>query len=285
MDNLGFITLAQNNKNTDYLRLSYLQAMNVKLLHPNSKYAVIVDENTYNSLTEKMQKVFDYVIKIPIDFAANDEKKFANEPSVFRLSPFRETIKLESDVLFTRPINHWIPALQLRSILLSYGCKNYKNSLSDNLNYRQFFVQNNLPNIFNGLMYFRKTVEAAKFFQLAEKILHNWSIIKNQFIGNTEEKPSTDILYSVTAKIFGIENCTIPSLDFFNFIHMPIDTIDWGKDKDGWIHKISHEKDKFMIRIGNMNQYYPLHYYDKTFCDDLIIQWYEEKYEQLGRTN
>jgi hypothetical protein len=48
---------------------------------------------------------------------------------------------------------------------------------------------------------------------------------------------------------------------------------------------MSHEKDNFMIRIGNLNQYYPVHYQDKKFCDDNIIEWYEEKYEQLGRIN
>jgi hypothetical protein len=66
---------------------------------------------------------------------------------------------------------------------------------------------------------------------------------------------------------------------------MPIDTMDWGKDKEGWTNKMSHEKDNFMIRIGNLNQYYPVHYQDKKFCDDNIIEWYEEKYEQLGRIN
>ena len=285
MSNIGFLTIAQNNRNTDYLKLAYLQAMNIKLLHPEYQYAVIVDKNTLNQLTSRMQKVFDHVINLPIDYAENDELKYANEVNVFRLTPFKETFKVESDLLFTRPVNNWISALRLKSIVLSYGCKNYKNMLSNNLNYRQIFVNNNLPNVYNGLMYFRKTVEAEKFFLLAEKILINWTIIKDQLIGCTEDKPSTDVLYALTAKIFKLENCTMPSLDFFNFIHMPIDTMDWGKDKEGWTNKMSHEKDNFMIRIGNLNQYYPVHYQDKKFCDDNIIEWYEEKYEQLGRIN
>ena len=66
MSNIGFLTIAQNNRNTNYLKLAYLQAMNIKLLHPEYQYAVIVDKNTLNQLTSKMQKVFDHVINLPI---------------------------------------------------------------------------------------------------------------------------------------------------------------------------------------------------------------------------
>ena len=39
----GFMTIAQNSADVDYLRLAYLQALSIKLTMPGSLYAVAVD--------------------------------------------------------------------------------------------------------------------------------------------------------------------------------------------------------------------------------------------------
>jgi hypothetical protein len=36
------------------------------------------------------------------------------------------------------------------------------------------------------------------------------------------------------------------------------------------------EFDQGMIRINNVNQYHPLHYYDKNFLTDEMIKFYEQ---------
>ena len=101
----GFVTIAQNS-DVDYLQLAYVQALSVKLTMPGSKYAVIVDKTTLQSVTELHRKVFNYVITIDDDQAENDPWKMRNEWQVFYLTPFKETIKLESDLVFTRSIAH-----------------------------------------------------------------------------------------------------------------------------------------------------------------------------------
>jgi hypothetical protein len=279
---IGFLTIAQNNDKVDYLTLAYVQAMNVKILHPGYEYAVIVDKNTAKSVTDKMKKVFDYIIELPIDLAERHSTKYANEVQVIKLSPFRETFKLESDLLFTRPITHWIHALRKKNIVLANNCKNYRNINVDSMRYRNFFKINNLPNIYTGLMYFRYCKEAFQFFQLAEKIQYNWKLISDEFIKVDEDTPSTDVLYAITAKLYGIEECTIPSLDFFNFIHLKLAINEWGWNNSGWTDIVSHEFDDNMIRINNLNQYYPVHYFEKSFCSQEIIEYFEDKYEQLG---
>ena len=37
------------------------------------------------------------------------------------------------------------------------------------------------------------------------------------------------------------------------------------------------EFDQGMIRINNINQYHPLHYYDKDFISDEMIEYYEQR--------
>ena len=102
----GFFTIAQNTADVDYLRLAYLQAMSIKLTMPGSLYAVAVDKITFESVTEDYRKVFDYIITIENDEAVDDDWKLRNEWQAFFLTPFKETIKLESDIVFTRSVAH-----------------------------------------------------------------------------------------------------------------------------------------------------------------------------------
>ena len=96
----GFVTFAQNTDTVDYLKLAYVQAMNVKLTQKINRYAVIVDKKTAALVTDQHRQVFDYVIELTDDYLT-DSARFANEWQVFQLTPFKETVKLESDLLFT----------------------------------------------------------------------------------------------------------------------------------------------------------------------------------------
>ena len=122
----GFVTFAQNTVEVDYLELAYLQCLNVKATQKHNSYAVIVDAATKELINERHCNAFDYIIDLPIDH--NDPtstRKFANEWQVFRLTPFKETIKLESDLLFTRSIDHWWTAFRLKNVCLSTGAKSF----------------------------------------------------------------------------------------------------------------------------------------------------------------
>lgn len=276
----GFITFAQNNDNVDYLTLAFVQAMNIKCTQKINSYAVIVDKYTETFITDEHRKVFDYVIVLENDLAIDSNWKLANEWQVFNLTPFKETVKLESDLLFTRSIDHWWDAFRLRDIVLSTGCKNYKGQKSQVRTYRQFFDDNNLPDIYNGLMYFRYSKQAWEFFETAQKIYKNWSLVADSALKNCREKtPSTDVLYAVTASFIGIENCSLPSADFINFIHMKPD-INYFPEKP-WFRSVVSERDDDMIRVNNLNQYYPVHYYEKDYITEEIINEYRTRCNRI----
>jgi len=274
----GFLTFAQNTDSVDYLRLAYLQAMNIKSTQKSAEYAVIVDKATALLVTEQHRRVFDYVIELTDDF--NDpasQWKLLNEWQVFWLTPFKETIKLESDILFSRDIDHWWNTFRLKDVVLSTGCKNYLGKKSDVRKYRQLFDDNDLPDVYNGIMYFRYSKTAADFFTLAKRLTLAWSDIKDQILKNCrEDKPSTDVLYAVITEIIGRELCTIPSADFINFVHMKPGINGWD-DNRSWQDSIIGEFDGDIIRVNNINQYYPVHYFDKKFATDELIKYYEQR--------
>lgn len=263
----GFLTFAQNSSTIDYLRLAYLQCQNVKATQKDNLFAVIVDTETNKQVTDLHRSAFDYIIEIPEDHATGSDLKFANEWQAFWLTPFKETIKLESDLLFTRSIDHWWHSFRLKDVVLSTGCKNYLGELSDVRDYRQFFDDNHLPDVYNGLMYFRFSRDALRFFNLAKRVFFEWESLKEHALLNCREtSPSTDVLYAITAQLFGYENCTIPSMDFINFIHMKPRIQKWA-DQLSWQDAVISEFDGNMIRVNNVNQYYPFHYYEKTFLE------------------
>lgn len=272
----GFFTIAQNSIDVDYLRLAYLQALSIKITMPGSLYAVAVDKATLACITEEHRKIFDYIVTIENDEARDDEWKLRNEWQAFFLTPFRETIKLESDIVFTRSISHWWDAFRLKNIVLSQGCRDYYSKLSTDRTYRQLFDDNELPDVYNGLMYYRYTPEAAEFFWYARIIFQNWNAIKDTLIKCHDEHPTTDVVYALAAKIVGVETCTIPGVDFINFTHMK-SAINKFSSAIPWHDLVVHEEDVPVVRINNINQYHPLHYQDKEWVTDELIKGYEDE--------
>ena len=273
----GFLTIAQNTTEVDYLQLAYLQALSIKLTMPGSKYAVLVDTTTLKLVTDQHRRVFDYVIEIVNDLAIDSKWKLDNEWQVFDLTPFKETIKLESDIVFTRSISHWWRAFRLRDLVLSTGCRNYRGKLSTSREYRRIFDDNQLPDTYNGLMYFRYTKTSTQFFNLARQIYANWDYISKNLLKNCRDpQPTTDVVYSLTAKILGVEQCTLPGLDYINFIHMKSAVNEWPTGN--WSEQVMWELIPPMLRIANVNQYHPVHYHDKTWASKDVIEEYEREF-------
>lgn len=257
---LGFLTVACNTNNVNYLQLAYLQAVNIKKTQKNNQYAVIVDHNTSLQINDEHKQVFDYIIVAP----EHDFGPYGVEAYLFELTPFKETIKVESDLLFTRSIDHWINTFRLRDMMLSTGCRNFKQELSNVRKYRKLFDDNSLPDVYNGLMYFRFTKTARSFFDTAQKIFKEWNSVVNQLKNYRDNVPTTDVVFALAARIIGVELCTLPSANFVNFTHMKPAINGFNEDfKFSEVFVTEHDGD--MIRINNLNQYHPLHYYDKDF--------------------
>jgi hypothetical protein len=267
----GFLTLAINSSEVNYLELAYLQALNVKATQTHNSYAVIVDRLTEELIEERHRRVFDYIIPVNYD-AVNP---FSIEVSVFNSTPFKETIKLESDLLFTRTIDHWWTAFRLKDVCLSTGALTYLSLPGTVRKYRQLFDDNNLPDVYNGLMYFRYSQTAADFFRAAAMIFDHWDEVTCNF-KQMDQAPTTDVVYAIASLMMGKEAVTMPSMDFLNFVHMKSGFNGWS-DTRSWVETVMHERDGDVIRINNTNQYSPVHYYDKTYATKELIEYYEQR--------
>ena len=91
----GILCMAQNNQFVNYARLAYLQRLSLKLVYPDIPYAIVTDQASIDSLSNKQQAAFDHVIILDCDWADDQIWKQRNDWQLFHLSPFRETIKVE----------------------------------------------------------------------------------------------------------------------------------------------------------------------------------------------
>jgi hypothetical protein len=268
----GFLTVAFNTDKVDYLRLAYLQALNVKATQKDAKYAVIVNVEPYD-IPDKYKAVFDHIIYDPLLGGCH---AFNIEPYAMVYSPFKETIKLEADLLFTRSIDHWWTMFRLKDVCLSCDAKTFMGLNSTIRKYREFFDANDLPDVYNGLMYFRYSQPATEFFEAARYISNQWEYVKTGLKQCIEDRPSTDVLYALATLMVGQETVTIPSTDFLNFVHMKSGFNGWS-DTRTWVDTVMNERDGDIIRINNLNQYHPVHYYDKNYATDELIEYYEQR--------
>ena len=272
----GFVTFAVNTKDTNYLELAYLQCLNIKATQEQNSYAVIVDDETNKLVTDQHRRVFDYVIVMDVEDRIFD-LPYAFEALVNFHTPFKETIKLESDLLFTQSIDHWWTAFRLKNVCLSTGAQNFKGVRSTVRKYREALDVNSLPDVYNGLMYFRYSRESTDFFSVAQSVFRNWAQISQELRQFDTMIPSTDVVYAITAEIMGRETVTMPSMDFINFVHMKSEFNSWS-DARSWIETVMNERDGDVIRINNLNQYAPVHYYDKSYATKELIKYYEQRF-------
>ena len=104
---------------------------------------------------------------------------FANDWQVYEVSPYDYTIKLEADMYIPRNIDHWWDVLKYRDIVVSSTIRNFMQEISDVRVYRRFMDDNNLPDVYNAITYFKKSDVAKQFFNVVRDIFENWEEYKN----------------------------------------------------------------------------------------------------------
>lgn len=277
----GFFTFVQNNSTTDYLNLAYCQALSIKCTQKINSYAIAVDSATKELITDRHRRVFNYIIDLPEDAAKDDEWKLKNEWQVWWITPFKETIKVESDILFTSSIDHWWAGLQQKEVCLTSNIRNYEGVISNAREYRRLFDDNLLPDVYNGLMYFRYGRSSKDFFIYVRYIFENWNYFKENMLKNCrDDKPTTDVVFAIAAEMLGIENCTNPVLSYPTFTHMKGAVQGWGTN-DNWLEKVYAQiSDDASLQVGFTKQQYPFHYQQKQYITPEIIQQYEGIYNR-----
>ena len=252
----GFLIVAINTPECNYVNCADSLAKSIKYYHPDAQICLLTNEDVQPS------EMIDYVRPFPYPLV---EDAWANDWQVFRASPFRETIKLEADMLITRPVDYWWTILRNRDVVVSTGCKDWQNRRASSRHYRQVFDANNLPDVYNAITYWRLSKTAQEFFDTVRMIFENWADYR-ALLKFPEEKASTDVVYAMAANIIGPERCTMPFASYPQIVHMKRHVIAGQREK--WQDELLWEYDDYIMRINTIMQWNPFHYHHKEWIND-----------------
>ena len=250
----GYLIPAVNTKDVDYVAMASQLAHSIRAWHPDVKICLLTDQAHKDA-------VFDYVEILPYgDTAKDTDWKLSNDWQCFAASPFRQTIKLEADMIAAGPVDHWWTLFEQRDIVISQGCRDIYDTVSQSRHYRKLFDANRLPDVYNAVTYWRMSKTAQEFFNLVKSIFEN----RNQYrvlIKFSDEQPTTDVVYAMAAQILGVEQCTLPPGFGPQIVHMkrtiiPIHTEEWAKE-------LVWENTNPGLRVQTVAQWGFVHYHDK----------------------
>jgi hypothetical protein len=304
----GYITVAENSKSGDYLKMAYALALSLKATGQDHPYlTVCVPEGT--EVPEKYATVFDNVVEMyGMDRSFHTEWKVLNKWKVYNLSPYEETVLLDADMIFPpggQNIGYWWDSMCEIDIQPCMIPRTYRNEHIVVSEYRKKFLSNELPSLYTAFLYFKKNERNKEYFDLIRDVTDFWSRMKYHldnrqypieairefgeeyvwyhFMPDLPERLSGDVAFSVAAKLMGLK---FPKYSVTpTFVHMrsgcqnfedPTRIVceDWTK----FLHiGFNHQ----YLTIQNHRQLWPFHYHIKSFMDDEKIEVLEKMYESV----
>lgn len=249
----GYLIPALNTDSVDYVTCAIGLARSIRKFHPDAKIAVM-------TLTRCSDPVFDHVVPLPHGDQSQDNNMQCNDWQVFYATPFRETIKLEADMLVASSIDQWWTMLRHKDVVISQGARTIYDQPNAYRGYRKIFDENHLPDVYNAVTYWRLSSTAQEFFTLVKTVFENWSSFRT-LLKFPDEQPSTDLVYAVVAQIMGPEQVTLPQGIGPSIVHMKSGIQPCiGQD---WRRELVWEIDP--LRVQTVAQWGFFHYYHKDW--------------------
>ena len=248
----GYLIPAIDTDSVDYLSCAVQLARSIRQWHPDANISVL-------TVKRCSDPVFDHVIPLP----HGDLGGYANDWQCFQASPYRQTIKLEADMICASPIDHWWTLFEQRDVVISQGCRNFYNQPGVSRAYRKIFDNNNLPDVYNAITYWRRSQTAMEFFELVRLIFAHWDEYKT-LLKFTDDVPTTDVVYAVAAVVMGVDQVTLPVGLGPTIVHMKQHMI--GTVTEDWTQELVWEHNPF--RINTVAQWGLVHYHNKEWINE-----------------
>ena len=147
----GYLIPAINSGSVDYVACAGRLADSIRIWHPDAHITIVT--------ADQLPK--------------GNLGGFANDWQCWYISPYRQTIKLEADMIATGPIDHWWTLFALRDVVISQGARDFYDQASACRRYRKIFDDNHLPDVYNAITYWRVSQTAQEFFHWVRNIFHS----------------------------------------------------------------------------------------------------------------
>lgn len=260
----------------NYVQQACLLASSIKKHMPLENISIITNDgipNRYNHL-------FEYVIQISDgDAAEHSDWKIENRWKMYNYSPYDETIVMDVDMIVLEDISKWWDYLCQYDLYFTSKVLTYRDEIITNDSYRKVFSHNDLPNIYTGLHYFKKSKVAEEFYNLLEIICKNWQEFYKNFLPNsTPLVLSIDVAAALAVKILDIQHLTCNENSSVSFTHMKPLLQNWKKTDSSWLKSISpYINSECRLKIGNKIQCGVFHYTESSFLNTPGVELFYER--------
>jgi len=267
----GHLFLAQNG-DINYVRQAYALALSIKSNNRYNQTCLV----TNDEVPFEYAKAFDHIVKIPWSDAAKDSLwKIENRWKLIYVTPFKHNIVYDTDMLVLTSNDHWWNFLEEKDLVFTNSVSDYRgNTISDD-HYRKMFTANELPNIYFGLHYFKKSARAFEFYKWLEMVVKNWKLCYNKYAPvKNQGFCSMDVSSAIAVKLLNCEDecmfkCLSPS-----FTHMKPALQQWSPVPNKWTnHSVVTFDKNLQLTISNCLQTGVFHYTEDEFLtDDIIVK-------------
>lgn len=272
----GFLIFAQNTKSVNYVQQAYALALSIKFSQDTYKNVTLV---TNDIVPKKYQKVFDNIIPIPwVDTSTATRYAAEHRWKLYHITPYDETIVLDSDMLMLEDITTWWNFCSPYDITYCSKISNHKlESVIDTV-HRKAFISNNLPGPYCALHYFKKNQTAYEFYKILEFVCNNWEWCYDKFAPNNYQNVlSMDLATAIAIKLSGLEDEIIHQCSPLEFVHMKSFIQGWDLPTVNWQDSVSYVLNtKGELIVSNIKQSKLFHYTEKSFLSKKMIQRLEE---------
>lgn len=272
----GYIVLAQNTKDVDYVKQAYALALSIKYSQPVVSSISLV---TNDKVPKKYRAVFDNIIPIPgNDDAVNKNWKVENRWKLYHASPYTETIILDTDMLLLDDVSSWWNYCENFNMRFCSTIKNYKLETVVDTVHRKAFISNHLSNPYFALHYFKKSEESLAFYKVLEFVCNNWEWCYGKFAPeNYQPWLSMDLACAIAIEMAGMQDDVFDSCSPLQFTHMKTPLQDWPITPVSWQDTVPYVlTSRGKLIVGNIKQDALFHYVEKNFLTDSILNKLQE---------
>lgn len=178
---------------------------------------------------------------------------------VYNLSPFDNTIVVDSDIIFCQNIDDIASKLSNQDFFMPTSVQTYRNEFATSTYYRKAFVQNNLPSVYVAFSFFKKNKITKQYFETLKLVNDNWQQFYKVFCPkNTPKQPSMDMNHAISLMLHPeIDNKQID----LPLVHLKSKLQGWKDSPQSWKDKISYYfPNPGELWIGNYKQTGIVHY-------------------------
>jgi hypothetical protein len=268
----GFLVLAENSKNGNYVEQAYALALSIK---HSQKEVTAISLMTNDTVPKKYQFAFDNIIPIPWQTAPEESRYKAEHRWKFiHVSPYEETIVLDTDMLFLDDISDWWSYLKDHEVKFCNRIRNHKlEVIEQDLIHRRVFVENQLTSPYFACHYFKKSTKAFEFYKTLEFVCNNWEWCYDKFAPVWyQDRLSMDLAAAIAIEITGQHENVIDKVNPMEFVHMKTSIQSWDMVHDTWQDAVPFLlNSRGELVVGNIKQPKLFHYVEKSFLSKKIM--------------